>query len=460
MYGKNYFKSILFILLLAFTACKKAPTKLGNSILPEQNNLTLFNTDTFSIIAQTIREDSLLTSALTRNTLGYIDEPTFGKTISNLYIQIGLPFNNVNLGDFAYTDSLVLYLDIPGYYGDATTTQTINVYKLTNDLVAGTEHYSDEITSADIELLGAATYTPSSGSNQVAIYLKKTLADTFLAQSGTNNFVNNDNFINFFKGFFITIDTNNLANDINTTYSKTSSTNFSGLGNILFVNLASANSKLSLYYGNETTDSLVFNFILNNNPPHYNQISHNYNNALANNYINTASTKGDSIVFLQSLAGLKAKLNFPSIQNLKNVLINKAELTVTIVNDPNNIDSIFSAPSQLICLPIVEDGSNNFSFPDLFAGPNYYGGTKTTENNKSVYTFNLARHFQNIVDGQTDYGLYIITSDDDIFSIPFANIPFTSAQIANRLIIGGGNHSSGSIKLNLLYTKHASSVLK
>ena len=75
--------------------------------------------DTFSVVGFSQLEDSLQTSNLNSGNwlLGSFNDPVFGISASTMYTQFRLPSSNVDFGDGATIDSVVMYLSYAGAYG-------------------------------------------------------------------------------------------------------------------------------------------------------------------------------------------------------------------------------------------------------------------------------------------------------------------------------------------------------
>ena len=177
----------------------------------------------------------------------------------------------------------------------------------------------------------------------------------------------------------------------------------------------------------------------------FNHFTHDYTSVdplLASQLI-TSPPVQNGTVFIQSMAGLKTKVEFPYLMNwikFGPIGINKAELVIkteTSLLPAFNCDT-FPPPAALVIYGIADDGVTTFKIPDYFEGATYFGGTfnYTTQQ----YTFNIARYIQQIVDGKRkNNGIYIVASN--------------AAAYANRVSFGGGAASSTrQMKLNITYT--------
>lgn len=440
-YNSNLSKiivSFFFALFFSpvFFSCNK-PTLVGKDLLPSEDEINTPSTDTLTLITTTVREDSVRTDNFSTYILGTLNEPVFGKTYAHIFTQILLPTEggiNLNLPDSStnlFLDSAVLTLGYKGFYGDTNSTQSVVVYELAESMDAAAEYYSTKKFSLGNELgrkenfLSDITDSVQVNGVNYAPHLRIKLsditrADSLLHQSGTTNFQSSTNFLTYFKGICIASDPNSA-----------------GKGLMSF-DLNSPVSKLTLYYHTDNSDSLTFSFLLVTNAASSNYFYHNYSSSTVEPFLNNPNVNGDSMVFIQPMAGLKTKIKIPYLQNLGNILINKAELIITEPT-PN---AAFTSPLQILCAR-TDDSSKNLVTADQFYGAvesGYFDGKKITKaDGTNEYRFNLALHFQTIVNNPTlNYGLFLIAS---------------SQQSADRLMMAGNTHSQYKMELNLVYTK-------
>ena len=93
--------------------------------------------------------------------------------------------------------------------------------------------------------------------SELNITLSNTFAQHFL-DADSANYVDNEAFQSFFNGLYITVD-QGLEN-----------------GLLLGLDLLNENSKLTLYYHNETADSLSYDFQINSSADRMTRWSHDY----------------------------------------------------------------------------------------------------------------------------------------------------------------------------------------
>ncbi len=430
--GTKFF--IVASLLLLAASCKKE-SDIGSDVFPADDNLQLSVTDTTSIIAYTVREDSLRSDESPIIQIGTMYDQQFGKTTAGLFTQLSIPNNqlNINFGAGAVLDSCTLGLAYEfDYYGDTLTTQTFNVYQLTEDLYKDSAYYShrakqyypavigtNAVAPRPRTLVGPDTATPA----YLRIPIDMGFAQQIFSQSGGSNLADNAAFIRYMKGLYITA--------------------VAGSGGALVrFNPLDSLTKFTLYYHN-STDTTEFDFVINSTTAYYSHFTHDYTLASApylNSQLAAPGPNSDPEVYIQATAGLKTKIEFPFLDAWKNlgypIAINKAELVIKA--DPTNTSDDFPINKQLYLVSIDSAGGQHLLI-DMFENSVYYGGSVNTTT--SEYKINLARYFQDLVNGDADnHGLYLKEID-----------PVASGR---RSIIGTPNSTTGyKMYLRLVYTK-------
>lgn len=420
-------------LLLLFSFCKE-PVISDSDLIP-QDKLGVEYTDTLTLVSEVVREDSLRTDELTINVLGNMNDAVFGKSNASIYFQLRLQTNTVDLGTGLQLDSAVLMLQYAGNYGNTKMPQNIVVYELDELLNKDSIYFSNKefrVKPAEIGRINNFIPNFSDSINtrykkyapHLRVKLDPAWAANLMNQLGTGNVASSENFTtNYLKGLYIRAEEN------------------AGGNSMVYVDLKANASSLLLYYKNTERDTTL-SLIVNSDAATVSNFKHDYNGSVAQQFLQS-NRMPDSLVLVQSMAGLKTKFTVPNMKNLGKISINKAELVVT--NFKNNIDiaSVYGVPGRLTINASDSLGKNTL-IEDQVVSDSYFGGEKVTttnlNNSLNKYNFNLAVYYQKILDGsKEDYGLYILT--------------FPSTRIADRLIAGGGNHSKYPLKLKLTYTK-------
>jgi hypothetical protein len=199
---KIFKTAILFWFCVAMIACNDE-NDLGANLIPNDDNVNVTFTDTFSVSAKTMVEDSLRTTGFTGfpvsfNIIGAINDPVFGQTTASVYASMILSSFNFNYGTSATADSIVLCLALKTFYGDTTTPIHFKVYRLDSIIPKDTVYYSNSTRTAST-LIGDAIITvrPSDSiteyaqkrSAHIRIPLFNSLATELMSKSGGPEYV-------------------------------------------------------------------------------------------------------------------------------------------------------------------------------------------------------------------------------------------------------------------------------
>jgi hypothetical protein len=423
----------ILLALLLVSSCKNEE-ELGLEVQPPEDKIIVGFNNNSGIVAYTVREDSVRSDEVLTNLIGSINDPIFGSATAGVYVQFRIPDNNISFGTSPVADSIVLQLAYSGgYYGDITTRQSLKVYEVSEDFYLDSSYYSNRSFNhystclsnfsfipkpSDSVAFGGKTYAP-----HMRITLDNSLAQKFINASGTADLSDNAYFVNFFKGLYIVSDRS-----------------WAG-GAIVYMNLLSSLSKITLYYHNADEDSLTYTFPINENSARVGSFNH-YAYSGANHdfqaQIAGDTSRGQNILYLQSMAGVKTYIKFVNLRSLLydgNVVINKAELVIT----PNvNLQGDYVDPPQLALAMINEDGTISF-LPDQYYGTSYFGGVYTSSTGE--YRFNLATYVQYLMkyEDYTGKGLYLTIAG--------------SSTNGGRLVFNGPETTSSNLRLEISYTK-------
>ncbi len=423
------------------TSCKKE----GN-LFPEFNNenLTVHFTDTLNLLTSLLKDDSVRTDVASLNLLGIYNDTIMGFASSSFYTEITLSGANVNFGNNAIIDSAVLslkYASPTSLYGSYYDPMSINVYRLNEQLSQSAYYcYHTADYSSYPTPLGSLTYLPYMNDSlqiiqngdtvwqepHIRIKLDNTFGQELLnAGNNTNSIANNSALKTIVNGLYIT-----------PTTSVATSTLAKGHGSIIYFDVNSSLSTLTLYYHNDLGTGKSYSFLINSESKKFNHFEHNYTGTDVEKQLSRVGFD-PTITYVQSMGGVKTKLSIPNLRNLSKdgkIIINKAEVIFTI----NAGTGINLAPIPTLALTGINSNGESVFLTDFFEGATYFGGNYNSSS--QTYTFNIARHIQELVNNNaTDYGLYLISSG--------------SSVMANRSIINSFNHPSNKIQLNITYSK-------
>lgn len=428
----------LALLVLFATACSKKTERIGDNLQPDQNLIRLMHTDTTSIVAYSELVDTIRTDEPARNLFGSLKDPVFGTTRAGFYTQTRLSTNGHNFGINPQLDSLVLQIAYQGYYGDTNTTQTMRVYELLDDIYLDSAYYSSNVRNITQIDLANHSFVPAprtpfiwqedtlSPAMRVRLSDISTALGEKILNASDTDLESTENFKEYFKGLFV------MAEAVNSD------------GAILYYNLNSNLSRLTIYYSNDTDDSLRYEFFITTSEARYNYFDHNNyadaDPAFQNQVLNGDTASGSQKLYTQAMAGVKTKLRFPHLSKMaadgKNVVINEAKLLFRSTED-----TVLTPPSQMVLVKDKGDGTYTV-LPDQLEGDAYFGGLYKSSVNG--YEFRITHYVQDLLlnPAQTDnYGLYFFV--------------LSASSKADRWVFNGPRPETdtlNSLKLQLIYS--------
>ena len=374
-------------------------------------------------------EKPLNSNGMSVGVLGTLTDPNFGNTYAGFYAQCRLTSNNVDFGAGRTLDSAVLTLRYAGTYGKFDQPLNVSVYELSQSLIDSLTYKTNDAFSVNIPPVGTLTgWKPDTGNDSthalngtLPAHLRITL-DYALGQkllADTSLLHNNSQFLDLFKGFYIT---------------TSASTTGNGLA---YLDLASAVSGITLFYHNDAADSLFYTLpIAGVTINHFDNI---YTGTPVATSINTPNVNGEEKLYLQAGAGVKGKIFITDLDSLpKNIAINKAEIVIT-----QTTDTLYPAPSLLDLYRIDDAGQAKVIDDDGLLG---FGGVRTAETltDGSVvyrYRFNFKKYFQKLIQGvYHNNGFYLET--------------YSANNNAERVVISNSSTDKNyQITIQVIYTK-------
>ena len=377
-------------------SCEKPGLTPGGILLPESDALSAFQTDTFSIAVQTMLEDSVKTDELSLAVLGRLEDSELGSTECQIFTQFKLSALDPGFPAAMEIDSVVLALAYNTTYYGQPNRQQLAVHPLTEDLFLDSSYYANSLVShssenwiipgfdyLDIDPSQDAVVAGDTTFPQLRIRLKNEVG-TFLTQPTDITVLSSqDNFQNYFKGICITAKARMDA--------------------VMRYDLVDPGTKLTVYYrdlSGTTPDTLLYDFVIGSDCARFNRFKQNYSGT-ALQQIAQQPLDGSHLYYIQSGGGLKAKIDFPTIQNLAegNKIIAQAELQI-----PVDLDSRYTPFDQLFLRYIDEDGQEKI-LPDESAQS--IGGFLNTTTQK--YSFVITRYIQSVLTGEiSSQGLYVL----------------------------------------------------
>jgi len=426
-------------LLLAFS-CTKKPERIGDNLQPDQNNIELFYTDTISVEAYSVTEDSIRTDKPANILFGSMKDPIFGTTVAGFYTQLRLSTNGHDFGANPQLDSLVLQLAYSGYYGDTATRQTMRVYELKKNIYADSSYYSTTVLPFGETDFATYEFAPKPKSpfpfnkDTLAPLIRVPLSANYTAlgekilSATESDLETTDKFKEFFNGLYVTADP--VASG----------------GSISYFDLPSKLSSLTIYYKNDSTDSLRYQFYITASDARFNRFDHNGFQDASQDLINQV-VQGDTLagrqkLYAQAMNGVKTKIRFPNITKMQHpsgykMIINEAKLIMYA----SDLAEDYGAPSQMSL--VINDKDKTYKvLLDQLQGDSYFGGTY--KSSIKGYEFRVTRYIQHMTlagESEENYGLYFMVNG--------------ASSKADRWVFNGTTPSGDalkSLKLKLTYS--------
>ncbi len=388
-------------------SCTKKPERIGDNLQPDQNNIELFYTDTVSIVAYSVPEDSIRTDSPSNILFGSMKDPVFGTTMAGFFTQFRLSTNGHSFGANPQLDSLVLQLAYSGHYGDTTTAQTMQVFELEQNISVDSAYYSSRMLSVgetdyasfEFNPLPTSPYPFDGDTLTPMIRVPLTPNSTALGEKILNasetDLESTESFKEYFNGLYITPEP--VANG----------------GAISYFDLPSNFSLLTIYYSNDSTDSLRYSFYITSSEAHFNRYDHNEFQDASPDFINQVvqgdTLAGQQLLYAQAMSGVKTKILFPNITKIKHpsgnkIIINEAKL----IMNASDLAEGYGAPSQMAL--VINDANEAYQvLPDQLEGDSYFGGTY--KSSIKGYEYRITRYFQDMVlagENKENYGLYFL----------------------------------------------------
>ena len=392
----------LMIGMLAFASCKKSPETIGNNLVSDDNYIAIYHTDTTEIVCHSYL-DSAATSNATNALLGAMRDPVFGISEAGFYTQFRPSVAGQSFGNSPVVDSLVLQLCLIDYYGDTTVLQTAHAYELTDSLSFETTYYNHStVATGSVDHANGYQFRPHPrtkvhqiGTDTLAqpiirIPLSQELGN-YLVNLDTTAYSRPDLFKQYFKGLYVTCSPANLD------------------GAISSINLTNNTyTLLQLYYHNAATPNKHkrYDFYVTSSDSYFNHVDHDYtqgSSEFMSQLLDDQTELGQSILYLQDMGGVKAKVYFPNICHWADTLegcrlvVNEAKLVLPASLTLTN--SVYKAPSNLILLGFNSD-STTYLLPDYYEGSTFFDGAYNSS--KHSVSFRITEYLQSMIMNKKD----------------------------------------------------------
>ncbi len=399
--------SVLFFISFLLSSCYKSPKQLGAEILPQNSKLKIFYSDTCTIFAHSEKIDSVRTdvAAAKENIVGSIVDPVFGTTTAGFYTQFLMTSNGHDFGENPVLDSLVLQLRYSKTFGDTNTLITLHAYEMKESIYFDTMYYSNYTVPVYGKDYSNYRFAPRPhdsipvGMDTINEIIRIRLSDIYpdlgnkILNATEDDLQDNEHFSEYFKGLYI------VAEPVQQE------------GVLLFFDLISHYSNLTVYYSNDEDDSLKYSFLMSGITARINRFERNFSKAsqeFKQQVIEGDTSLGDKLLYVQGLGGVKTIITIPYIRDyakLGTIGINEAILELP----GYQTEPFYEFPRKMVLIQRLEDNDVGLLI-DQFEGERYFGGFYNASRN--VYEFRITRYIQSLLLDSTaiNNGFYLFVS--------------------------------------------------
>ena len=392
--------ALLAVLVVCLLSCKKEYNSIG---LDMEDELLGTSMDTTAVRAWSVPYDTLNTTNLSSQQFGELHDPVFGKTTASVYAHFLQSGSTPSFGENPVIDSIVLTLQTAGYYGDTTAALNFEVFELSESLESETDYYNYSTTSYSggnlMNSPGASYYVrPNTTITLNGEILSPHLRIRLIPEFGqrlideSSDWLTDEAILEDFKGLYIAASSHHPT------------------GCIFSCNMTSSLTGLVIYFHNTAGEGHSYTFRPSESGVTYNNYNHyGYNEANADlrRQIIDHDTTNITKLYLQAMAGIRARVSFPNIhkkfaENNNRVVINRAEL---VISDCNPTEGTFTRPAGLTIQGVKKDGTLYYiPDDDVLSSDGYFGGTYNASTGE--YRIRITQYLQQIILNQGIYADY------------------------------------------------------
>ena len=401
----NILKQAAYLIIgTAILACND-PNVVGIN-LPDSAKFTINNDSIENFVLTTVVEDSLRSDESINLLLGQITEdPIFGENTGAFCQQMLLPANNIEEISNIVVDSVFITYTYSDFYGDLNENEDleISVHELEESIYKDSIYYSNYTPIYNSTNLAVNKFIIEGDSNS-SPYFKIQLSNSFGEQiinaSGSDDMIDDEAFLEFFKGFYVEATASNT---------------------IMYLNPIADKSRFSIFYHEIDIDTAIsFDCDFSGDAARINIF----------NKKTIDTTLNPDYRYIQSMGGHKIEFIFtdlPSIQQkVEGKAINRVTVDLKTIEDNN-----YASHEKLFLVRETNEGKIVFLTDFTIEGESHFGG----ELKDGIYSFNITRYFVQLLNNPeyTDK-LYILSSG--------------AAANANRTIL-----DYSKININIIFTE-------
>ncbi len=441
-------KHIRLIFLTAFALVQllscQDPTTLGTDLLSEDQARVGFS-DTVRLVGRSVLSDSVRTysdnpaNQLRSYPFGRMQEPLLGLAEASIYLQVRPEFFKPDFAG-AQLDSVVLVLpyDTTGVYGDLDASYGIEVYRMTEQMDRRQTYFSSASFATDPSPVGSHTFVPNLDTITVLEYvgdsqerevsfshlrvpLDPAFGESLLALD-TTQIESDSAFLEQLNGLYLrpTLPTPGLLSF---------SLNEPGYLGGIYLYFQQDGNMRQFQFAVEQLSARVPTYTLD------------YAGSQFGPLIDDPDA-GDSVLVVQGLSGLNARLDLGDLSAFEELVINKAELTLTLQDYPGN-DTLVYPPAEQLLLSYETPAGVVTLISDVVLGLNnnqlgtVFGGRLDPES--GTYTMNLTSHLQEVINGEVPSNLIV-----SLLGKP---------ENPGRTVLYGVGHPEFGLKMRIAFTE-------
>lgn len=415
-------KFLLFLLALATlnSSCNKDASIEDDTI--NIDDLTFSKIDSFTLKTKTVIEKPLDGKNINSVLLGQIDDSRFGKAKAAFYTEFGLTKNDFDFGANPVLDSVVLVLNQTKSYGPLNSFFDINIYEISSTLNVDDSYKNNAVFNVKPNpLASVSNFKFAEDATSVRIPLSSSFGNNLVSNFGTDIMESSDNFKEFFKGMYVSVNTIN------------------GDG-IVSLALRNEDTKLQVYYHSDTQTDTSYSYNISAKEVSINQYVNDRNGSAA---LMALENDVMDVCYVSSMSSFKTEITFPDLSSLKNIIVNKADLIVFQEDYGVGGSVDFSEPNNLFLFQNLGDSTVDFLPGFSLNNASDFGGSKklveVNGQNVNSYTFHITQYVQSLINGTA--------KSEKVFLNNITN------NEANRIVVNGGLHATMPMSLKIIYTK-------
>jgi hypothetical protein len=410
---------------MLFLAACNDPNDAGKDVLNPDDIVSVHYVDTFDLEMTTIRLDSVNTNELSRCLFGNYLDDAMGWIYAETYLQPKPNGSNLKFGsnpDKLTLDSIVLSLDLLGFYGRYNDPIPLEIFEITENFPSDKVFSSQDRLTVDSTLdLGDDYVLDFSAQPGFFDFVKIRLNDSLgrkLLFADTDSLVNSAIFTQFFKGLLI------RSKPVNSLNSREP-------GGIFAFDPRSSKTNLTLYY-HDSTAAKFYSVPVNDNTQRFHHIERrDYQGRVIDLAVNQSGPNTPYGV-VEAGALTKVFISAKSLASIDPAGINRAELYLPL--DPAFFGSgdRFAPPSQLFMFLADSTGRKELSLGVPSSTADY-------DKVRKAYIVPITNTLQQILAGRLpDNGFLLIPSENGV--------------TVNRAVLAGTGHPTLQPKLRVMYT--------